>query len=1035
MLRPTLAALVLGAVLATPVRAVDLRNFGDAALHAVQFVDANEGWAVGDEGVIWHTFDGGKHWERQPTGTRATLRALHFLNPYTGWVVGREELPNGAGSSGLLLFTSDGGLHWRKVGTNHFPGLNAVRFLDLKNGYVAGDGSDQFPASLFVTSDAGRSWQPVIGPRSPGWLAADFRDGKTGLLAGAWGRLWTVRQGGLAAADIEPLGSRAVRSVRVAPEHAVAVGQGGLVLLSPDAAGSRWSYARLNLPPAVQSAWDLHGVAVAGDHVWAAGRPGAVVLHSPDRGATWQVQSTGQPLPLNGLFFLDDRQGWAVGEFGSILGTSDGGATWRVQRRGGQRAAVLFVHAQGSGVPLDTVARLGGEEGYLTAALCVTTPDPATAPPLRASEAQRFATAVRQVGGGAGEVLWQFPLAEHLADLDRQGLVRAWDEAHNGRATEQLVRQLVLALRVWRPDVVVTDEPEARAVGTAAEALLAEAVREACSRASDPNLFPEQLKVLGLEPWHVSKVYGRWSSRTGAHVVQDLTEVSYALESTVRDFAAPAAGLLGDGLATLPTQRHYRLLASRLEGATAHKDLMQGITLAPGGEARRVLAALGKPDPEIEQAIRTRRNLQALAEAPGGGLVDPNKVLALAGPELARLPDEQAAPAAFAIANQYVRLGQWTLARELFLLMVDRYPSHPLSADAYRWLVRHNSSSEARRRHELGQFLVSTQSMPQQAREPTPKDGPIAHGGSEVQHVKQLALLGNREETRRWYQGSLDVGKRLAAYGLLFATDPSVQFCLQSAHRNLGDFETARDWYSRYCTEHRDGPWHAAAAAELWLLNRTGESAKPVSYCRQASSRPFLDGNFDDACWQGLKPMLLRPAAGEALRDYATEARLAYDKDFLYLALRCRHPAARHVPPVKTRERDADLRAHDRVSILFDLDRDYATCFHLQVDQRGCVHDDCWGDRTWNPRWFVAVKSEPEGWQVEAAIPLMELTGDQVTPGRAWACNVVRVLPGRGVQAWSQPADVQPRPEGMGLLLFTPDGPARKEQPRAAAQP
>ena len=45
--------------------------------------------------------------------------------------------------------------------------------------------------------------------------------------------------------------------------------------------------------------------------------------------------------------------------------------------------------------------------------------------------------------------------------------------------------------------------------------------------------------------------------------------------------------------------------------------------------------------------------------------------------------------------------------------------------------------------------------------------------------------------------------------------------------------------------------------------------------------------------------------------------------------------------------------------------------------------------------------------------------GDAVTIGKAWACNIVRTLPGRGVQAWSTPADVKPRPEGMGLLIFT----------------
>ena len=111
----------------------------------------------------------------------------------------------------------------------------------------------------------------------------------------------------------------------------------------------------------------------------------------------------------------------------------------------------------------------------------------------------------------------------------------------------------------------------------------------------------------------------------------------------------------------------------------------------------------------------------------------------------------------------------------------------------------------------------------------------------------------------------------------------------------------------------------------------------------------------------------------------------------------------------------------DRVSLLLDVDRDYSTYYHLQIDQRGCTCEDCWGDLSWNPKWFVAVHSEPGVWQIEAAIPLAELTGDPVSLGKTWACNVTRVVPGQGVQAFSLPADVQPRPEGMGLLTFVPD--------------
>ena len=148
------------------------------------------------------------------------------------------------------------------------------------------------------------------------------------------------------------------------------------------------------------------------------------------------------------------------------------------------------------------------------------------------------------------------------------------------------------------------------------------------------------------------------------------------------------------------------------------------------------------------------------------------------------------------------------------------------------------------------------------------------------------------------------------------------------------------------------------------------------------------------------------------------KAWLAYDSEYAYIALSCTHPAERHVAPVEKRSRDADLRAFDRVSFMLDLDRDYQTYFHWQIDQRGAVAEDCWGDRTWNPRWLVGHRSTPTGWSAELAIPLTEITGDAVPLGKAWCMNIVRVLPGRGLQAFSQPADVTPRPEGMGLVIF-----------------
>src|SRR5205807_1251732 len=89
----------------------------------------------------------------------------------------------------------------------------------------------------------GQSWHLAPSPRCPTWLACDFRDPLTGVLAGAWGRLGTIRDGVFNPADVDKLGGRDVRAIRVQGRKAVAAGQSGLVLLSQDSAGDRWGFS------------------------------------------------------------------------------------------------------------------------------------------------------------------------------------------------------------------------------------------------------------------------------------------------------------------------------------------------------------------------------------------------------------------------------------------------------------------------------------------------------------------------------------------------------------------------------------------------------------------------------------------------------------------------------------------------------------------------------------------------------------------------------------------------------------------------
>ena len=83
------------------VRWTNTRN--NELLHNVHFADARTGWAVGTDGTIVATRDGGTHWERQTGGTPNLLTSVHFADARTGWAVGQGR---------TIVATRDGGATW-----------------------------------------------------------------------------------------------------------------------------------------------------------------------------------------------------------------------------------------------------------------------------------------------------------------------------------------------------------------------------------------------------------------------------------------------------------------------------------------------------------------------------------------------------------------------------------------------------------------------------------------------------------------------------------------------------------------------------------------------------------------------------------------------------------------------------------------------------------------------------------------------------------------------------------------------------------
>jgi hypothetical protein len=215
-----------------------------------------------------------------------------------------------------------------------------------------------------------------------------------------------------------------------------------------------------------------------------------------------------------------------------------------------------------------------------------------------------------------------------------------------------------------------------------------------------------------------------------------------------------------------------------------------------------------------------------------------------------------------------------------------------------------------------------------------------------------------------------------------------------------------------------DDAWQVCAKGEAWLAKPEGVAPKQVLNCRLAKQKPRLDGKLDDPLWKTTKKVQLKSALHDDA-DWPAVAMLAYDKEFLYLAVSCRRaPGVEYKPHEGPRTRDPDLSGFDRVDLLLDLDRDFATYYRLTIDHRGCPGEGCWGDSSWNPNWFVAADSSDNTWTVEAAIPLDQLTGSYPHSRSVWAIGIQRTVPGVGFQSWTTPAAVDVVGEGFGFLIF-----------------
>lgn len=200
-----------------------------STLTAVDFADAQTGWAVGHWGVILATTDGGETWslQRSDTAVDQPLFSVHFKDRDNGIAVGLWS---------LVLNTADGGTTWDTFEMPPPPGSSRGD-LNLFNLFVSKQGTLLIAAErgfVYRSVDGGATWNALAtGYTGSFWTGLSLPSG-TLLVAGLRGTIYRSTDDGQSWQEVVSGVKSSLTDFASSDSKVYAVGLDGVQLESSD---------------------------------------------------------------------------------------------------------------------------------------------------------------------------------------------------------------------------------------------------------------------------------------------------------------------------------------------------------------------------------------------------------------------------------------------------------------------------------------------------------------------------------------------------------------------------------------------------------------------------------------------------------------------------------------------------------------------------------------------------------------------------------------------------------------------------------
>jgi photosystem II stability/assembly factor-like uncharacterized protein len=345
-------------------------------LNGIFFVDLSVGWVVGDTGIIGRTTNGGQIWNLIATSSTENFKSVFALSQQIAWLVGTSGtilatlngvtwLPQvsgvtndlnsvyflntglvgwAVGADGIILKTVNSGANWIKLNSGVTANLRSVKFFDTNFGFAVGDGG-----IILRTSDGGATW---INQSANAGLSVNYTDialapnfdqfdqfvtgEDVSSQANGTNKVFTVLAGHTpitkgdghgttfyftatpTVTDARPILDVRVNGVSVAVDS-VNGATGQIILHTAPVA---CAMVKVYFSYKINSATFNGTVWITGTNNGSQG----VILRSDDLGTNFTLQTSNTGQDLNGIFFADINNGWAIGNSSIIRHTISGGS-------------------------------------------------------------------------------------------------------------------------------------------------------------------------------------------------------------------------------------------------------------------------------------------------------------------------------------------------------------------------------------------------------------------------------------------------------------------------------------------------------------------------------------------------------------------------------------------------------------------------------------------------------------------------------------------------------------------------------------